>query len=293
MLELCGFCHFDRLELGASLTVHYMKPNITHQLKKYIPHLLKAQEDNLNEADTLQRIIKVFEDVLGYDMLTEISREMQIKCKYVDLTLKIEGTIRFLVEAKSAATVLRDRHIEQGERYAAEGNIPWILLTNGVEWILFHLTFDEGIEYERVFAVNLASDAIEDAAELLSVLHRQSVKEGDHEKFWQQRVAMSASSVAKAIFNEDVLLYIRREIRRRNGVLISVEDLAGGIYSLFTKDAQVQIGPVKVHGRKTGRRSVTKAKESETAPNVVPTVAAAALVPLTQPVIQQGPALGA
>ncbi|HUZ07020.1 MAG TPA: type I restriction enzyme HsdR N-terminal domain-containing protein, partial [Candidatus Paceibacterota bacterium] len=124
-----------------------MKINILHQLKKYLPHMLKAQEDNLNEADTVQRIVKVFEDVLGYDALSEITREMEIKSKYVDLTIKIESVIKFLVEAKSAATVLRDRHIEQGERYAAEGNIQWVLLTNGVMWNLYHLTFDEGIEY--------------------------------------------------------------------------------------------------------------------------------------------------
>lgn len=40
-----------------------------------LPHLKKAQEDNPNEADTLMRIIKVLEQVLGYDGFTEISRE--------------------------------------------------------------------------------------------------------------------------------------------------------------------------------------------------------------------------
>jgi hypothetical protein len=69
--------------------------------------VLKAQEDNLNEADTVQRLIKVFEDVLGYDALSEISREAAIKDKFVDVALKIEGTIRVLVEAKSAGTTLR------------------------------------------------------------------------------------------------------------------------------------------------------------------------------------------
>ena len=58
-----------------------MKINITRQLKKYIPHLLKAQDDNLNEADTVQHIVKVFEDVFGYDALSEITREMEIKSK--------------------------------------------------------------------------------------------------------------------------------------------------------------------------------------------------------------------
>jgi predicted type IV restriction endonuclease len=277
-----------------------MKPNITHQLKKYVPHLLKAQEDNLNEADTLQRIIKVFEDVLGYDMLSEISREMQVKCKYVDLTIKIEGTIRFLVESKSAGTSLRDRHIEQGERYAAEGNIPWILLTNGVEWKLFHLTFDEGIEYERVFSTNLATDPVEEAADLLVLLHRQAIKDGAHEEFWKQRAAMSPDSIGKAIFSEDVLLFVRREIRRHEGTLITVEDLAEAVYSLFTPEAQVQIGPMKIRSKRTGKRSngrINAAVGEAAVPEPLPTapvkpkpVLQPPSQPAAPPAVQPGPA---
>jgi hypothetical protein len=55
----------------------------------------------------------------------------------------------FPIEAKSAATTLRDRHIDQAESYAAKDNIRWVLLTNGVVWSLYHLTFEEGIESTR------------------------------------------------------------------------------------------------------------------------------------------------
>ena len=246
-----------------------MKPNIIRQLKKYVPHLLKAQEDNLNEADTLQIIVKVFEDVLGYDALSEISREMEIKSKYVDLTIKIDAKTKFLVEGKSAATKLRDRHIEQGERYAAEGNIQWVLLTNGVEWNLYHLTFDEGIDYERVFSATIAedADALGKAADLLALLHRQAIKTGEHEEFWKKRAALSAVCIGKAIFNEDVLLFIRREIRRHEGTLIAVEDLADAIYSLFSPETQVQIGPVKIHSKRSAKHSNIRNNEvTETTP---------------------------
>lgn len=155
-----------------------MPLDIRKPLRKFLPHLVKAREDNLNEADTVQRIIKVFEDVLGYDPLTEITRESQVKDKYVDIAIKIEGNIRLLVEAKSAATVLRDRHIEQAQHYAAQANIPWVLLTNGLVWNLYHLSFEEGIDYVRVFAVDLAEDDIDKAADCLSLLHRQSIKKG-------------------------------------------------------------------------------------------------------------------
>jgi hypothetical protein len=166
-------------------------PDVRRPLKKFLPHLVQAKADNLNEADTVQRVIKVFEDVLDYSALTEISRESNIKDKYVDLAIKIDGAVRLLVEVKSAGTVLRDRHIEQAERYASEGNHRWVVLTNGTAWNLYHLTFEEGIEYERVFSIDLAvEDGLERAAECLALLHRTSVRKDEHEAHWQHRLAL-------------------------------------------------------------------------------------------------------
>jgi hypothetical protein len=68
-----------------------MSVDIRHPLKKLIPILLKAKEENLNEADTVQRLMRVFQDVLGYDPLTEITREMAIKTKYVGLAFSYSG----------------------------------------------------------------------------------------------------------------------------------------------------------------------------------------------------------
>lgn len=188
-----------------------MAVDIRRPIKKFLRHLLKAQEENLNEAGTVQRLVKVFEEVLGYDAMTEITREKQVKDKYVDIAIKIDGAVRLLVEAKAAGTILRDRHIGQAERYAAEGNIRWVLLTNGVVWNLYHLSFEEGIEYEHVFVVDLASDPPEKAAELLGLLHRQSIRNAEHEEFWQRRAALSPQSIGKALFTEEALRFIRRE----------------------------------------------------------------------------------
>jgi hypothetical protein len=153
-----------------------MPPEISKSLKRYVPHLLQAQRDNMNEADTVQRLIKVFEDVLGYDSMSEISRETQLKNKYVDVALKVDGVVRLLVEAKAAGVALRDRHIEQAQGYASHNNYQWVLLTNGVNWNLYHLTFEEGIEYERAFAVDLSiPEQFNSSAELLAVLHRDSI----------------------------------------------------------------------------------------------------------------------
>src|SRR5882762_5994340 len=191
-----------------------MSVDIRRPLKKILPHLFKGRDDNLNEADTVQRIIKVFEEVFGYDPMEEITRETQVRDKYVDLAIKLDGRTRLLLEAKAAAVVLRDHHIEQAERYAAEGNMPWVILTNSVTWSLYHLSFDEGIEYIRAFSVDLSVDSIEQAGELLGLFHRHAMKKGELEAYWERHVALSPTSIGRALFTEGCLGLLRREIRR-------------------------------------------------------------------------------
>jgi len=237
--------------------------DIRRPLKKFLPYLLKAREDNLNEADTVQRLIKFFEDVLSYDPLTEITCEKQVRDKYVDIAIKIENVIRLLIEVKAAGVTLRDRHIEQAERYASEGNIQWVLLTNGVVWNLYHLTFDEGIDYEKVFSVDLSTEPIEQTADLLSLLHRQAIKKDSLEDYWNKRTALCPESIIKAIFNHDALRLIRRDIRRREGILVDEEELAQAIHDMFSIETRERIGPLKIRRKQKRLMKPTDSCEQE------------------------------
>lgn len=96
---------------------------IKRPLRKMVPYLLQAKEQNMNEADTVRRVTKVLEDVLGYDPLVEISREAQLKGKYLDLLIKVDDVAKFIVEVKRAGIKLRDRHIDQAYTYASTNNL--------------------------------------------------------------------------------------------------------------------------------------------------------------------------
>jgi hypothetical protein len=227
-----------------------MAADIKASLKKYLPHVLKAKEDNLSEADTSMRLVKIFEDVLGYDALSEITKEKQIKSKYVDIAIKINNVIKYLVEVKAADVALREKHIDQAISYAANSNIKWVLLSNGVEWNLYHLSFDEGIETELAFSVNLETDNIDKAVAFIGLLHRQSIMRGGLEEFWQQKVALNPGSIGRAIFTEDVIKYIRKEIKRKEGISIDIEDLGKAMHSMFSQEVREQIGPFKIKKKK-------------------------------------------
>lgn len=229
--------------------------DIRKPLRKFIPHLLSARDQNLNEADIVVRLIKLLEDVLGYDGLSDITREMNLKDKYVDLAVKIDGTVKFLIEAKSAGTELRDRHIEQAERYAAENNIRWVLLTNGIVWNLYHLTFEEGIEYARAFSVDIIANPLDKCAECIGLLHRNSVRKSGLDDFWAHRVALGPESIGRALFHEDALRLLRRDIRRREGLAIDEEDLAKALHDMLSVESREVIGPLKIRRNRAPRQA--------------------------------------
>ena len=233
-----------------------MPTDIRRSLRRFAPHLLQARDNGLNEADTVLRLCRFFEEVLGYDGLEDISREAEMKNKYVDVCLKVNGRVSLLVEAKAAGQQLRDRHIEQAQSYASQNNYRWVLLTNGVDWHLYHLTFEEGIEYERAFVVSLGSDeTFDEAAAKLAYLHRKSVAKGELDEFWQKTAALGPSSIGKALFQDSVLQLVRREIRRDTGLLIDCEDLAGAIHGMLSNEAREQIGPVRIRRRRKVART--------------------------------------
>ncbi len=232
-------------------------------LKKLTPQILEARDRNLNEADTRIRVVRLLADVLGYDELSEITAEQRVKRRYVDFAIKLDGVVKFLIEVKPAAMTLRDRYIEQSQRYASEGNIRWVVLTNGVEWNLYHLTFEEGIDYSKAFSVDLANDSLETAANLLGLLHKKSILKGEHDQFWQAKLALSPESLGKALFTEDALRVVRREVRRNEGFQIDIEDLAKAIHDLFSPEAREQMGPYKI-------RTPRKAKRKPKATGPVP-----------------------
>jgi hypothetical protein len=234
-----------------------MIPNSRRQLRNFAPQFTEAREKAINEAGTVDRLHRFFEKVLGYDPSDDISREAQMKNKFVDLCLKIDGTIRLLVEAKAANLQLRDRHIEQAWLYASRNNYRWVLLTNGVEWHLYHLTFEEGIEYERAFVVSLATEeGIDEGAKLLALLHKQSVRKGELDKFWERATAMCAASIGKALFTDNTLRVLRREIRKSCGVLIDPEDLAKAIHEMLSQEAREEIGPARVRKKRRAKAVV-------------------------------------
>lgn len=248
-----------------------MSIDIRKPIKKFLPHLLEARDQNLSEADTMMRIIKVLEEALGYDAMREITREQAVKDRYVDLALKIDGVIQLLIEVKAANVQLRDKQIEQAQNYASNGNIQWVLLTNGINWSLYHLTFDEGIQFDKVFEVSIADigDAFNAACDAISILHRKSVSSNGLTLFWEKSVALSPSSIAKALFSEDTINVIRRELKRIAAIRVDEEAVVSAIHKMFSIETRELIGPPRIRRKRKQKTDKTAVSSTGSASQAV------------------------
>ncbi len=239
------------------------------QLQRYAAAFREARERNANESDTVMYLVKFFEDVLGYDSLKgEISKEVQIKDRYCDLALKVDGAIRLLVEAKAAGVkALSEKHIEQAENYSSRQGLTWVLLTNGIEWQLYHLTFNEGegIAHDLAFQASLVEDLATDAEGLwakLSLLERTAIKKGALEDFWGQKKVLSPASVVRVLFHEDVLRDVRRLLRKDADAMLDIEDVFKAVRDVISNEALAEAGDLGITKRRKRRRRVRVADAS-------------------------------
>lgn len=240
-----------------------MANSIVKGLKKFSAVWQDAKDKDLNEADVVTRIVKFLEDVLGYDVLSHVTKEFQVKERFVDLAIRVNSKVEFYVEVKSANTNLKESHIFQAESYASQSGVSWVVLTNGAEWQIYHLTFDKtGIEHTLIAKIDLIGGDLDQSASKLYYLSFEAVKKNELGKYWETCLSLKPASILKALFHEDTLATIRREIRRKSGVLISEDDLLEGIQKLLNPTVVAHHGDSIKISRK---RRIVKKSASEAA----------------------------
>lgn len=206
-------------------------------LRKFIPKLRDAKEKSLNEADTRMRVRLLLSEVLGFDLLNDITQEHMVSSHYVDLTIKHKGEIIYFIEVKSADTTLRDTHAYQAINYAATGGVNLCLLTNGIDYNLYRLTWDKSkVENSLVLSFNILSDDINEVAEKLFLLSKESFKKGIINKHITEVTSLEDKNLLQALLSTRVLNAIRLELKQITGHKIKDEAIQKCISSLFSNE---------------------------------------------------------
>jgi Type I restriction enzyme R protein N terminus (HSDR_N) len=240
---------------------------LSAQLKKYAQVFKEAKERDANESDTVMYLTKFFEDVLEYDSLKgEISKEVTIKDRFCDVALKVEGEIELLVEVKSAGQkALSAKHIEQAENYASRSGLSWVLLTSGVHWQLYHISFaeGEGIISDLAFEVTFDESNLEGFWNSISLLTKKSIAKEELEDFWGQKKALTPSLVVKVLFSQEVLTVMRRELNRLADARLDLEDVFESVKAIVTKESLMDAGEIGLSKRKRKKKKIKAATISQ------------------------------
>lgn len=255
----------------------------TKKLKKAVRKirrlLVEARKKDLNEADTRNLVEKFLESVLGYNIFKEITAEEAVESKFADYAIKINNRIAMFIEIKSIQTKLKDSHVFQVKNYAASKGVPWCVLTNGIEYRLYHIDFSEAVKHEVVFETNVVDDDPNEVAEKVYYLSRKSLAKNEAEKVWRRQKSLSEQGLLEAILSPRVLRAIRKQVQVQSRQRISEVDMARGLKRMFSEqlyDAYEKLAE-KLQRKKRRHRKVSH----ETA---VPAPAA------TKPVVKPAPA---
>jgi predicted type IV restriction endonuclease len=198
-------------------------------LRRYQKAFDSAKSRDVNESDTRVIISDFVAEVLGFDKYSELTTELAVKSTFCDLAIKFKGKLKFLIECKSAGTSLKDNHLRQATDYAANEGVEWVVLTNGPEWHVHRMRFEQPIRSDEVFAFNLLDPDLKNVEllERLYLISREGTAATAIDEYWEQKEATSRFVVAQLLLSENILSALRRQLRRMYpGVKITEEELA-------------------------------------------------------------------
>src|SRR5687767_5677530 len=189
---------------------------IAANLKRYQSVLVAAKTRDVSESDTCVIVADVLADLLGYDKYVEVTTEFAIRGTFVDLAVKVDNQIRFLIEVKAVGVDLKDNHVKQAVDYGANQGIEWIVLTNGVVWRVYRVHFRQPIDKSLVFEIDLLQATARNAQLLdcFGNLSREGFTASSMAAVFQQQQATSKYSLAAMLQSEQVVSVVRRELRR-------------------------------------------------------------------------------
>ncbi|MEN6560901.1 MAG: type I restriction enzyme HsdR N-terminal domain-containing protein [Acidobacteriota bacterium] len=243
-----------------------MEKELKKKLSTYAGIFREAQTLGKKEADIVMYIVEFLKDALKYDVFKEISKEYQIKDKYCDIAVKLDGKVEFLIEVKQPGIKLSDKHIEQAENYAMRNGTEWAILTNGCEWRLYHMQLtDDGIESSVAFQADLVAEFGENPDEVVSkfaLLHRKNYAKGALDEYWQKLNLLTPQSLLQAIFTESVCRTIARELNRGAKVRVGIQEIERELKNVLDKSILAELADLKLRKKRKVKRGPRRPKET-------------------------------
>lgn len=205
-----------------------VKERLTKQIPRFQKILASAKNRDIHESDTVMIVVDMLESVFGFDKYAEITSEYAIKSTFCDLAVKIDGNVKYLIEVKAIGLDLKENHLRQAVSYGANEGIPWVVLTNGMEWQIHRIKFERPVSSELVACINFETLSHRNKDHLTQVflLCRQGIQRQLIEEFHERSQIVNRYVVGAIVQTDPIVSVVRRELRRIGpGLKIDVDEI--------------------------------------------------------------------
>ena len=226
-----------------------------------------------NEAETRTRISYTFEKLMGYNIFEHITQEYAIhgagETVHCDFAVQFgrgeSSKPEIIVEIKRVNIDLMPKHIRQVASYTIDIGCDWMLLTNGREWRLYHISFGKPPQTKLVDSWNLISDDPAALAEKFNLICYKNIKKGGLARLWEKSNVLTAHNVLSVILSAESITFIRRRLKRKTDVTVSPEEIIGAVRRMLNEAAIAEMETLKIsvsEQKQQKRATTSKSKKS-------------------------------
>jgi predicted type IV restriction endonuclease len=193
------------------------RDRIRTAIRKYAKPLADLVARDANEGDTRTLVTDFLSEGLGYDKYEDLTMEYLVKGEFADYGIRIEKQMVAFLEVKRVTTKLGQRHLRQVQLYAVNEGLEWLILTNGADWQVYHMTVTTGspAQIDLAFDVSLlGTEGLSQRVNQLFYLSKESLKRRRIDELWQAQRATSPKSLAAVLLSDTVVSAVRKQLKR-------------------------------------------------------------------------------
>ena len=156
---------------------------------------------------------------------------------------------------------LMPKHIGQAARYSIDIGCEWVLLTNGKEWRLYHISFGKPPQTKLIDVWNLINDEPAILAAKFGLVCYKNIRKGGLARLWEKSNVLTPQNLLKIILSEQSIKSIRRELKKATEVRVSPEEIVGAIRHMLNEAAVGEMEHIKISlPARTGRKRTSLLK---------------------------------
>ncbi len=115
--------------------------------------------------------------------------------------------------------ILKEQHTKQAADYGSNSGIDWIILTNGVEWRVYKITFSRPINLELVYEFDFTkiNTKRQSDLELLYYLTKESMAKSSKaslDDYHIQKQLVNRFTIGQLLLSEMVLDTLRKQLKK-------------------------------------------------------------------------------